>query len=136
MRQVVHRSAIYRLYLSIYFLRWGGRAVRSVLAHSLELLVLPGCAYLGRVALGQLVQAPGVLQLELGLAAEEVLQVLQQLQPGLGLLLQTPELLHQLVTDFCAHKEEPLECHKVHWETLWTLVDEKLSRGTTHGLGC
>lgn len=69
------------------------------------MLVLSGGADLGGVALSQLVQASGVLELELGLPAEELLQVLQQLQPGLGLLLQTTELLHQLVTDLCISKK-------------------------------
>ena len=69
------------------------------------MLVLSGGADLGGVALGQLVQASGVLELELGLPAEELLQVLQQLQPGFGLLLQTTELLHQLVTDLCISKK-------------------------------
>lgn len=75
---------------------------------SLEVLVLSGGANLGRVALSQFVQASGVLKLELGLSAEELLQVLQQLQPGLGLLLQTAELLHQLVTDLCTSKRETM----------------------------
>lgn len=72
----------------------------------LKVLVLSGGADLGRVALSQLVQASGVLQLELGFSTEELLQVLQQLQPRLGLLLQTTELLHQLVTDLCISKRE------------------------------
>lgn len=69
------------------------------------MLVLSGGADLGGVALGQFVQASGVLKLELGLSAEELLQVLQQLQPGLRLLLQTSKLLHQLVTDLCISKK-------------------------------
>lgn len=82
---------------------------------SLEVLVLSGGADLGGVALGQLVQAPGVLELELGLSTEELLQVLQQLQPGLGLLLQTTELLHQLVADLCISKRED------HLQNKWSL---------------
>lgn len=70
------------------------------------MLVLSGGADLGRVALGQFVQASGVLELELGLPAEELLQVLQQLQSGLGLLLQTAELLDQLITNFCTLKKK------------------------------
>lgn len=62
-------------------------------------------ADLGRVALSQLVQASGILKLELGLSTEELLQVLQQLQPALRLLLQTSKLLHQLVTDLCTWKK-------------------------------
>lgn len=69
------------------------------------MLVLSGGADLGGVALGQFVQASGVLKLELGLSAEEILQVLQQLQPGLRLLLQISKLLHQLVTDLCISKK-------------------------------
>lgn len=73
---------------------------------SLEVLVLSGGADLGRVTLSQFVQASGVLQLKLGFSAEEFLQVLEQLQPGLRLLLQTTELLHQLVTNLCMSKRE------------------------------
>lgn len=69
------------------------------------MLVLSGGADLGRVTLCQFVQASGVLKLELGLSTEELLQVLQQLQTGLRLLLQTTELLHQLVTDLCISKK-------------------------------
>lgn len=69
------------------------------------MLVLSEIADLGRVALGQFVQASGVFKLELCLSAEELLQVLQQLQPGLRLLLQTSKLLHQLVTDLCISKK-------------------------------
>lgn len=81
---------------------------KSLWLDSLEVLVLSGGADLGGVALSQFVQASGVLKLELGLSAEELLQVLQQLQPGLGLLLQTAELLHQLVTDLCISKRETM----------------------------
>ena len=49
---------------------------------SLE-LVFPGAADLGGEALGQLLQAAGILQLDLSFPAEELLQVLQQLQPRL-----------------------------------------------------
>lgn len=66
---------------------------------SLEELVLPGAADLGGEPLSQLVQAARVLQLDLRLATEELLQVLQQLDAGLRLLLQALELLHQLVAD-------------------------------------
>ena len=58
-----------------------------------------GAADLGGEALGQLLQAARVLQLDLGLAAEELLQVLHQLDARVRLLLQTFELLHQLVPD-------------------------------------
>lgn len=82
-----------------------GCSANRMCANSLEVLVLSGGADLGRVALGQFVQAPGVLELQLGFSAEELLQVLQQLQPGLRLLLQTSKLLHQLVTDLCVSKK-------------------------------
>lgn len=70
---------------------------------SLE-LVLPGTADLGGEALGQLLQAAGVLELDLGFAAEELLEVLEQLQPRLRLLLQALELLHQLRADLCGQE--------------------------------
>lgn len=72
-------------------------------SHLLE-LVLSGAADLGGEALSQLLQAAGVLQLDLGLPAEELLQVLQQLQARLRLLLQAFELLHQLRSDLCRHR--------------------------------
>lgn len=68
--------------------------------------MLPGAANLGGEPLGQLVQAPRVLQLDLGLATEELLQVLQQLDAGLGLLLQALELFHQLVPDLWWAEEQ------------------------------
>lgn len=71
---------------------------------SLE-LVLPGTADLGGEPLGQLLQAAGVLQLNLSFPAEELLEVLEQLQPGLGLLLQAFELLHQLRADLCGQRQ-------------------------------
>lgn len=70
--------------------------------HLLE-LVLSGAADLGGEALGQLLQAAGVLELDLSLPAEELLQVLQQLQARLRLLLQAFQLLHQLRADLCRH---------------------------------
>lgn len=72
--------------------------------NSLELLMLPRAADLGGEPLGELLQAAGVFQLNLCFAAEELLQVLQQLDARLGLLLQAFELLHQLVTDLCPSK--------------------------------
>ena len=74
--------------------------------NSLELVVFSGAADLVGESLGQFLQAAGVLQLDLSLAAEEVLQVLQQLDTRLGLLLQAFELLHQLVTDLCVSKHK------------------------------
>lgn len=82
-----------------------GTTVPSGTACLLE-LVLSGAAYLGGEPLSQLLQAPGVLQLDLGLPAEELLQVLQQLQARLRLLLQAFELLHQLSSDFCTDTRE------------------------------
>lgn len=80
---------------------------------SLEVLVFSGAADLGGVALGQFVQASGVLQLELRFTAKELLQVLQQLEAGVGLLLQTTELLHQLVTDLCiTNRESTFRTHR------------------------
>lgn len=54
------------------------RELGSLLPHSAHLLelVLTGAADLGGEALGQLLQAAGILQLDLGLPAEELLQVL------------------------------------------------------------
>lgn len=68
--------------------------------------MLTRAADLGGEALGQLLQAAGILQLDLGLPAEELLQVLQQLQARLRLLLQAFELLHQLRADLWGHEGE------------------------------
>lgn len=65
----------------------------------LVLLVVLCAAGLGHEPLGQLLQVPGVLGLDLRLLPEEVLQVLQQLDPHLRLLVQTFLLLHQLGSD-------------------------------------
>lgn len=73
--------------------------------YSLE-LVLPGAADLGGEALGQLLQAAGILELNLGFPAEKLLEVLEQLQPRLRLLLQALELLHQLRADLCRQRQE------------------------------
>lgn len=62
----------------------------------LVLLVVFGAARLGHEPLGQLLQVARVLGLDLGLLAEEVLQVLEELHAHLRLLLQTALLLHQL----------------------------------------
>lgn len=78
-------------------------------------LVLSGAAYLGGESFSQFLQAPGVLQLDLSLPAEELLQVLQQLQARLRLLLQTFELLDQLSSDFCTHtreKKKNIQCQQ------------------------
>lgn len=71
---------------------------------SLE-LVLPGAADLGGESLGQLLQAAGVLEFNLSFATEKLLEVLQQLQPRLGLLLQAFELLHQLRADLYGQRQ-------------------------------
>ena len=78
----------------------------SLLENSLELLVFSGAADLGGKPLSQFLQAAGVFQLNLSFAAEEFLQVLQQLDAGLRLLLQALKLLHQLVTDLCPSKHQ------------------------------
>lgn len=92
-------------------------------AHLLE-LVLTGAADLGGEALGQLLQAAGVLQLDLGLPAEELLQVLQQLQARLRLLLQAFELLHQLCADLWGHtrekKQGKLQLHTEGHPSTWS----------------
>lgn len=72
---------------------------------SLE-LVLPGAADLGGEALGQLLQAAGILELDLSFPAEKLLEVLEQLQSRLRLLLQALELLHQLRADLCGQRQE------------------------------
>ena len=68
--------------------------------------MLPGAADLGGEALGQLLQAAGILKLDLCFPAEKLLEVLEQLQPRLRLLLQALELLHQLCADLCGQKQE------------------------------
>ena len=55
--------------------------------------------------LGELLQVPGVLRLDLGLFPEEVLKVLKQLDPHLCLLLQTTLLLHQLRPHIYTHTD-------------------------------
>lgn len=62
----------------------------------LVLLVILGAASLCHEALGQFLQVSGVFHLNLCLLPEEVLEVLQQLDPHLCLLVQTFLLLHQL----------------------------------------
>lgn len=84
---------------------WMWAFLLCVAANSLELLVLSGAANLGGESLRQFVQAAGVFQFNLRFAAEELLQVLQQLDTRLRLLLQAFELLHQLVTDLCRSKQ-------------------------------
>lgn len=79
-------------------------------------LVLSGAADLGGEALGQFLQAAGILQLDLRLPAEELLQVLQQLQPRLRLLLQALELLHQLRADLC--NDQTRVSPALSWQTL------------------
>lgn len=106
---------------------------------SLEVLVLSRGADLRGVALSQLVQASGVLELELSLSAEELLQVLQQLQPRLWLLLQTTELLHKLVTDLCkSERETAVRIHTasdgvvLHSGPLCTLSHTAVGQHFTH----
>lgn len=91
---------------------------------SLEVLVLSGGADLGGVSLSQFVQASGVLELELSFSAEELLQVLQQLQTGLRLLLQTTELLNQLVADLCVSKRRGRGGQGLHTGPHFTLPNK------------
>lgn len=79
-----------------------------LVGNSLELLVFPGAADLGGEPLSQFLQAARVLQLNLRFAAEELLQVLQQLDTWLRLLLQAFELFHQLVANLCPSEEKDL----------------------------
>ena len=65
-------------------------------ADLLVLLMVFRAACFGHEPLGELLQVPGILRLDLRLLPEEVLQVLEQLDSHLGLLLQTSLLLHQL----------------------------------------
>lgn len=66
---------------------------------SLVLLVILGAASLCHEAFSQLLQVSGVFHLNLCLLPEEILEVLQQLDPHLCLLVQTFLLLHQLGPD-------------------------------------
>lgn len=65
----------------------------------LVLLVVLGAPSLSHEAFGQLLQVPGVFHLDLWLLSEEILKVLQQLDPHVCLLVQTFLLLHQLGPD-------------------------------------
>lgn len=65
----------------------------------LVLLVVLGAPSLSHEAFGQLLQVPGVFHLDLRLLSEEILKVLQQLDPHVCLLVQTFLLLHQLGPD-------------------------------------
>lgn len=65
----------------------------------LVLLVVLGASSLCHEAFGQLLQVPGVFHLDLWLLSEEILKVLQQLDPHVCLLVQTFLLLHQLGPD-------------------------------------
>lgn len=55
-----------------------------------------GATSLCHEAFGQFLQVSGVFRLDLCLLPEEVLEVLQQLDPHVCLLVQTFLLLHQL----------------------------------------
>lgn len=63
---------------------------------SLVLLVILGAASLCHEAFSQFLQVSGVFHFNLGLLPEEVLEILQQLDPHLCLLVQAFLLLHQL----------------------------------------
>lgn len=65
----------------------------------LVLLVVLGAPSLCHEAFGELLKVPGVFHLNLWLLSEEILKVLQQLDPHVCLLIQTFLLLHQLGPD-------------------------------------
>lgn len=65
----------------------------------LVLLVVLGAPSLCHEAFGELLKVPGVFHLDLWLLSEEILKVLQQLDPHVCLLIQTFLLLHQLGPD-------------------------------------
>lgn len=92
----------------------------------LELVVL-GAAGLGQEPLSQLLQIARVVHLDLGLLAEEVLQVLEELHPELALLVQTFELFYQLSPDLCQS-----------WKERFTVNSfvPFLQVGTCHASGC
>ena len=58
-----------------------------------------GASCFGHEALGQFLQVSRIFHLDLRLLPEEVLEVLQQLDPHVCLLVQTFLLLHQLGPD-------------------------------------
>lgn len=110
-----------------------------LVGNSLELLVFPGAADLGGEPLSQLLQAARVLQLNLRFAAEELLQVLQQLDTWLRLLLQAFELFHQLVTDLCPSKEKKIWVNclcRCHNSAQRALVKNILKRSSAAFLSC
>lgn len=78
------------------FLDSNHKVIASNTTHSLVLLVVLGAPGLGHEAFGELLQVARVLHLDLGLLAEEVLEVLKELDPHVCLLLQTFLLFHQL----------------------------------------
>ena len=65
----------------------------------LVLLMILGAASLCHEAFSQFLKVSGVLHLYFRLLSEEVLKVLQQLDPHFCLLVQTFLLLHQLGPD-------------------------------------
>lgn len=65
----------------------------------LELLVVLSASCFGHEPLCQLLQVPGIFRLDFSFLPEEVLQVLEQLNPHLCLLLKAFLLLHQLSSD-------------------------------------
>lgn len=71
---------------------------KELLNTVLELLVF-GAPRFGQESLSQLLQVPRVICLDLCLLAEEILQVLQQLDPELALLVKAFQLLYELGTD-------------------------------------
>lgn len=69
----------------------------------LVLLMVFRAACFGHESLCKLLQVSGILCFNLCLLPEEVLQVLEQLDPHLCLLLQTALLLHQLGPHIYTH---------------------------------
>lgn len=69
---------------------------QPVRIYLLVLLVVLGATSLCHEAFCQFLQVPGIFCLDLCLLSEEVLEVLQQLDPHLCLLIQTFLLLNQL----------------------------------------
>lgn len=64
-----------------------------------------GATCLGQEPLSEFLQIARVVHFDLGLLAEEVLQVLEELHTELALLIQTFELFYQLSPDLCQKME-------------------------------
>lgn len=73
----------------------------------LVLLMIFCAARFGHEPLCKLLQVSRILCFDLRLLPEEVLQVLKELDPHLGLLLQAALLLHQLGPHICKRRCKP-----------------------------